>query len=210
MAAIYSRGKRAKANHKGRLITIFLLLTIIGAIIYLLAINFMFDKNTQEVAEENIVVENIVEENVIEEKQDEISNEKIPETMSGYKVLGQLVIEKIGVKKNILSTSNTSTLKLSVAKDYGPDINAPGNFCMCGHNWSNMLERLHELEEGDKLYLVNRETKTKVNYEVYKVYTCGPKDVSCLEQNNDGKREVTIYTCTPGGAKRVVCKAREI
>jgi len=58
--------------------------------------------------------------------------------------------------------------------------------------------------------MINKETKTKVEYEVYKVYTCGPKDLSCLDQNNDGKREVTIITCTPGGANRVICKAREI
>ena len=58
------------------------------------------------------------------------------------------------------------------------------------------------------LYMINKKTKTKVNYEIYKVYECSPYDLSCLGQNEDGKREVTIITCTPSGAKRVICKAR--
>ena len=57
--------------------------------------------------------------------------------------------------------------------------------------------------------MINRETKTKVNYVVYDKFTCGPKDISILDQNDDGKRKVTIYTCTPSGAKRVVCTAKE-
>ncbi len=58
--------------------------------------------------------------------------------------------------------------------------------------------------------MINSKTKTKVNYEIFDVFTCGPYDVDVLDGSSDAKREVTIVTCVPGGARRVVCKAREV
>ena len=159
-------------------------------------------------SEEKVTEE--VKEEPVEEKKDEISDVEIPATMGKYEVLGQLVIEKIGVTKNILNISEDASLKLSVAKLYGPDVNASGNFCISGHNWNNMLKRLSEMQVGDIFYMINRETKTKVNYQIYNMYTCVPEDLSCLDQNDDGKREVTLITCNPGGLTRLICKAREI
>lgn len=158
----------------------------------------------------NNIESNNTEENIIvEEKQDEISEVTIPEKMGNYEVLGQLVIEKIGVTKNVLNISENASLKLSIAKLYGPNLNDSGNFCISGHNWNNMLKRLSEMQVGDTFYMVNRETKARVNYKIYDMYTCVPEDLSCLNQNHDGKREVTLITCNPGGLTRLICKARE-
>ncbi len=57
--------------------------------------------------------------------------------------------------------------------------------------------------------MINRETKTKVYYTIDDHFTCWPTDVWILDPRNVGKKEVTIYTCTPSGAKRVVCQAKE-
>lgn len=148
----------------------------------------------------------------VEGPQDEIvDTSEIPATMGKYKVVGQLVIDKINVKKNILSVSDEASRALSVAHFYPPNlgVNESGNFCIDGHNWKGMLDRLSEMQVGDTFYLINRETKTKVNYEIYNKYTCVPEDLSCLDQNHDGKREVTLITCNPGGLTRLICKARE-
>ena len=115
----------------------------------------------------------------------------------------------LDVTKNVLNISEDASLKLSVAKLYGPNLNESGNFCISGHNWNNMLKRLSEMQVGDTFYMINRETKTKVNYQIYSMYTCVPEDLSCLDQNHDGKREVTLITCNPGGLTRLICKARE-
>lgn len=155
-------------------------------------------------------MQNNTEEGIVKEKQDEISDVEIPEKMGNYEVLGQLIIDKIDVTKNILNISENASLKLSVAKLYGPNVNESGNFCISGHNWNNMLKRLSEMQVGDIFYIINRETKTKVNYQIYNTYTCVPEDLSCLDQNNDGKREVTLITCNPGGLTRLICKAHEI
>ena len=212
MMAIYSKGKRTKKAKRNKLVTFCLILIIVGCIFYLIFSNYLPPQNEIQEGQTEMVeneIENILEENEIEKQDEVVEDADIPAKIGNYKVVGQLVIDKIGVDKNILNICDNSALQLSVAKLYGPSLNEPGNFCICGHNWGNMLKKLSTLKKGDTFYMINSKTKTKVTYKVQKVYTIDPKDLSCLDQNNDGKREVTLITCTPGGAKRVVCKARE-
>lgn len=211
---VYARAKRAKKkkiNKKKVISCIILMLVIIASIVYIISSNRLWDmkkENVQETASN--FLENTIESNGMEEeKQDEIAMVEMDEKMGNYKVLGQLVIEKIAVTKNILNIAEDGSLKLSVAKLYGPNINESGNFCISGHNWNNMLKRLSEMQVGDTFYMINKTNKTKVNYKIYDRYTCVPEDLSCLDQNHDGKREVTLITCNPGGLTRLICKARE-
>ena len=211
---IYHRARRAKKKqlNKKKVITCLLLGIILCSFIYLLVSNkiWAIKEEPSDVATSEEKVTEEVKEEPVEEKKDEIADVEIQATMGKYEVLGQLVIEKIGVTKNILNISEDASLKLSVAKLYGPDVNASGNFCISGHNWNNMLKRLSEMQVGDVFYMINRKTKTKINYKIYNIYTCVPEDLSCLDQNDDGKREVTLITCNPGGLTRLICKAREI
>lgn len=211
---IYHRARRAKKKqlNKKKVITCLLLGIILCSFIYLLVSNkiWAIKEEPSDVATSEEKVTEEVKEEPVEEKKDERADVEIPATMGKYEVLGQLVIEKIGVTKNILNISEDASLKLSVAKLYGPDVNASGNFCISGHNWNNMLKRLSEMQVGDVFYMINRKTKTKINYKIYNIYTCVPEDLSCLDQNDDGKREVTLITCNPGGLTRLICKAREI
>lgn len=64
-----------------------------------------------------------------------------------------------------------------------------------------------EMEVGDTFYIVNRENGSKVTYTIDDKYVCSPYDVSCLAQNSDGLRKVTIITCTDGGLTRVIFTA---
>lgn len=210
--ATYSKGKRAKKIKRSKIVTAILLLIIIISAIYLIVVsNWSID----DTPEENGIVENDTntteneDNNVNEEENNSISDIEIPEKVGKYEVTGQLVIDKIGVNKSIIKNYSMAAANVSVVKYRGPSINEPGNFVICGHNWENMLGSLHKLKKEDTFYMVDIETKTRVNYKVDRVYVCDPYDLSCLEQNTDGKREVTIITCIPGGAKRVICKARE-
>ena len=209
--AVYSKAKRAKKRkiNKKKVICSILVLIMSITSIYLYMSNKYWKKQNEEVAEVNEIVEEQQTADVIEEQKEIVDVSNIPEEMGGYKVLGQLVIDKIGVNKNILAISESASLKLSVAKLCGPNLDEPGNFCIDGHNWNNMLQRLSEMQVGDTLYIIDRNTKEKVNYEIYDTYICVPEDISCLKQNKDGKKELTLITCTPGGAKRFICKARK-
>ena len=212
---IYHRGRRAieKKINKKKVVGVILVIMIIVFFV----VNMLSEKKDDE-QEANTSVElsntpqnttNTIQEEVEEKKYEDVD---IPEKLGGYDVLGQLVIEKIGVRQNVLSKTENASLKLGVTKFYPPqvNINEPGNFCICGHNWNNILKRLDEMEIGEQFYIITRETKERIDYEIYDKYSCEPTDLSCLDQNQDGKKEVTLITCNPGGLTRLICKAREI
>ena len=157
--------------------------------------------------EENDVVINTVgiEENTIVEAEDseERVNVDFPSEIKGHKV-----IEKLGIKKEILSKTNDEALNLSVTKFYGPNVNEIGNFCITGHNYKNMIKEVKNLKVGDTFYLINRENQSKVTYQIFDIYTCDPNDLECLDARNSGTKEVTLITCNPGGLTRLIIKAK--
>ena len=216
--AVSRKAKRYKKKelNKKKLITCLLLAIVIIAVIYLAVSNKLLDlfKEKEETPEEQPVaeVQETEEPEEDEDKDEEVDVSDIPDKMGGYNVIGKLVIDKIGVNKNIIGVYTKDSLDLSVTSLVkGPVINESGNLCLSGHNYNNMLARLPELQEGDTFYIIAKDKKTKVNYQIYKMYTCFPKDLSCLDQNTkNGLREVTLITCTKGAVTRLICKAREI
>ncbi len=213
---IYHQGKRMikKKINKKKVVGVILVIALIA---FLIVYIFTDKKETDEqniVETSSQVTNNTESTNLVPQQEEEkkYENVDIPEKLGGYDVLGQLVIEKIGVRQNVLSKTESGSLKLGVTKFYPPqvNINEPGNFCICGHNWSNILKRLDEMNVGDQFYLITRETKERIDYEIYNKYSCDPTDLECLDQNQDGNKEVTLITCNPGGLTRLICKAREV
>lgn len=157
--------------------------------------------------ESNEIIEE--QENKKEEKQEEYVN--MPRELKGYKVIGKIEIPKINLSSYILDHTDKKTLKVSITKLYGPNINEVGNFCMAGHNYRNnkMFGGIKKLEKGDKIVLTTPNGKS-ITYEVYENYQTDPKDVSSLSQDTGGEREITMITCTAGAIKRVIVKAVEV
>lgn len=73
-----------------------------------------------------------------------------------------------------------------------------GNTSITGHNYTsrkNLFGRLKELSIGDTFYIVSIDGR-KITYEVKNMVSgVDPNDTSCIEQDNDGKRKVTLITC---------------
>ena len=88
-----------------------------------------------------------------------------------------------------------------------------GNLCLVGHNYwnSKFFSKVPTLEKGDEVEITDLSGKT-VTYKVYKKYEVKETDTSCVDQNTDGKREVTLITCTKevNSKRRVIVKAREV
>ena len=156
---------------------------------------------------ENNILENLQYKALIE--QSIYPKENIEKTYKGYDVLAKLEIPKIELETYIINFSETA-LKVSVTKFWGPEPNKTGNFCVAGHNFrkNNMFHNLKKLEIGDKFFNKDNDVGV-VNYEIYNIYTVFPDDVSCLSQNTNGKKEVTLITCTNDSKKRIIIKARE-
>lgn len=133
----------------------------------------------------------------------------MPEKIDEYKVIGKIEIPKIEIEKYILEETNEKSLKKSVTKICGPNINRTGNFCIAGHNYKNTFGNLSQLENGDVIKLTDTYNRT-VSYKVYDIQKVSPKETDCLLQETNGEREVTLVTCTLGAIKRVIVKAVEI
>ena len=214
---LYHRGKRAtkkKLNKVKVFGLIFVIILILISVIFFY--NFASKSSDEEVvseppANEENIVDDTSEVVAEEDEKKYVEDANISDTIDGYNVLGQIVIDKIGIKQNILSKTENASLKLGVTRFYGPKaLDEAGNFCICGHNWNNIFKNLSEMDIGDEFYIIIKDTKERIDYQIYDMYSCEPENLSCLDQNQDGKREVTLITCNPGGLTRLICKAREI
>lgn len=134
-----------------------------------------------------------------------------------YVVDGKIEIPKIKVDYPILSGETKSEqetealLKMSPLKFHGPEINEIGNYCIVGHNYRNskFFSKVPTLQNGDIIRITDMSGKV-VEYSVYSKYNVVPTDVSCTSQETNGKKEITLITCTNDSKERVIVKARAI
>lgn len=145
----------------------------------------------------------------IESLQLEKKSRIMPTEFKGFEIIGKLEIPKLKIAKYILKESTSKALKVSITKLYGPEINEIGNFCIAGHNYNTMFKEIKNLEKNDNIILTDV-FGDSILYKVYDNYQSSPKDVSCLNQNTGGEKEVTLITCTPGAINRVIVKAVEV
>lgn len=126
------------------------------------------------------------------------------------KISAILEINKLNLFYPVLNDTNMENLKIAPTKLYGNNANEIGNFCIVGHNYHNdeHFSKLQELEINDNVKLTSN-SGNKVNYSVYDIYEIEPTDVSCLSQNTNGKRELTLITCTNDSKRRLVIKCVE-
>lgn len=151
----------------------------------------------------------------IEEKLNEETTNK-PESLpelkfKGYKKEGIIEIPKIGIKYPVIDHTNEETMKVCITKFWGPQANEIGNYTVAGHNNKDgtMFGKTKYLQIGDKIKLTNLKNET-VEYEIFKIYSIDPDDVSCVESVENNTREITLITCTNGHKNRLVTKAREV
>ena len=142
------------------------------------------------------------------------------QSQSGYTYItdGKITIPKINVEYPILdgeSDSEAETeelLRMSPVKFHGPEINTVGNYCIVGHNYRNsrFFSKVPTLVNGDIIQITDFADNSTVEYTVYDKYVVDPTDVSCTSQNTDGRREITLITCTDDSSQRWIIKARAI
>ncbi len=137
--------------------------------------------------------------------------ETIDQYYKDYHIEGIIEVPKIEIKYPILETTNDDSMKISITKFFGPNVNDIGNFTMAGHNNRDgtMFGKTKRLEIGDIIKMTDLKNHT-VDYEIFKIYSTDPNDVSIVESVEEGTREITLITCTNGHRNRLIIKAREI
>lgn len=224
--------KRKKKIYKFEFfLSVFLVVVLISAYIYAeydrnkseqvsqdILANLEFPEEDTTVAKNNVLVVVLDDAPQEEEKDNNQINQNMQTTENGfqYATIGTINIPKINVTYPIIDGATDTVeeteelLKISPTKFWGPNPNKIGNFCIVGHNYRNnrFFSKVPTLETGDIVQVTDLSGKT-IQYKVYNKYQVDPTDVSCTTQLTNGKREVTLITCTDDSKHRVVVKARE-
>lgn len=122
----------------------------------------------------------------------------------------------MNIKYDILSTSSTALLKISLNRYWGSYPNEIGNMVVVGHNYKDnkFFSNLSKINIGDIVKITDANGQT-LDYEVYNTDVIDPYDNSCTSQLTDGRKEITLITCyyengSNHATKRFVAKARAI
>ena len=165
--------------------------------------------------ENNIDNNNIIEEpnnnNIIEEPSDNNNNSNHEGlTYKGIKVAGVIEIPKTKVKYNVLDDPSAKAMEVGITIIYGPGLNQTGNTVLAGHNYRNgtFFSNNNKLSSGDKIYITDLSGK-KATYTIYKKYKTDPNDFSYATRNTNGKREISLTTCTDDSSARIIIWAKE-
>ena len=202
-----------KTKNKKTIVNIFLVPIILGILTW-----FGIEKYKEErIRDENYKVQNVStnvsnneEENENKKIKKEYPKEEVVTEYKGYDVIAKLEIPEINLETYVLKTYSNASLNISVVRFWGAKPNTSGNFCIAGHNFKNknMFHNLKNLSVGDNLLVIDN-LVGKVEYEIYNVYKVLPEDVSCLSQETNGRKEVTLITCTNDSKERIIVKAKE-
>ena len=135
-------------------------------------------------------------------------------TKSGKNYTSEAIFSypRLNINYPVLDKTSTYLLSVSLNKYWGPKPNEVGNYCIVGHNYTSgkMFGKLKNAQKGDEVKLTDVKTYTTVTYKIYDIYVIEPTDVSCTTQLTNGKRELTLLTCTNRGKQRLCVKCREV
>lgn len=129
-----------------------------------------------------------------------------------YESIGVINIPKINLTYPILSKTTDALMKVAPCKFHGGSPNEVGNLCIIAHNYRRkgvFFSDVPDLEVGDIVEIQDLSKRT-VQYEVYDIHTVVEDDVSDTTQKTNGRKEVTLITCTDdGNEQRVIVRCKE-
>ena len=128
---------------------------------------------------------------------------------TSYYTIGVINIPSINVNYPILSTYTDELLKIAPCRFHGPNPNEVGNLCIAGHNYKNskFFSKVPNLQLGDKIEITDLSGRM-LTYTVYDKFIVNPDELACTSQLTNGKKEITLITCTNDNKQRHIIKAR--
>lgn len=122
-----------------------------------------------------------------------------------YNPVGKIEIPKTSVNYPIYGDVTKTTLEAGVAVAYGAGLNQAGNTIIYGHNFRNgkFFSNNKKLSSGDVIYITDLEGN-RLEYRIYSIYTTTPTDASYMVRDTEGRREISLQTCTDDNSKRLI------
>lgn len=128
-----------------------------------------------------------------------------------YESIGIVKIPKLNITYPILSKTTDALMKVSACKFHGANPNEVGNLCIIAHNYRRtgvFFSDVPTLVVGDIVEIQDLSQRT-IQYEVYDVHTVMPDNVDDTTQKTNGRKEVTLITCTNDGKQRFIVRCKE-
>ena len=220
----------------GKVLTIILLIVVIGVLILLSFLGFDVYKkfeNKKESEEMIAEFENSIL-NIVNDNQDntntELPNVEAPPTENNnninenpgttstkpqyqdkYNMEGIIEIPAINLEYVILEKLSGESIEVAVAIMYSQNgLNKPGNTVIAGHNYRNgsFFGNNDRLKVGDKVYITDN-SGTKIKYNIYNIYETSAEDGDFIMRETNGKREISLSTCTNNSKGRLIIWAVE-
>lgn len=145
------------------------------------------------------------------EEETEPQNEENPtETLieiDGNTYIGFISIPELSLELPVMSEWNYDNLKISPCRYKGTAFD--GNLIIAAHNYQTHFGRLKEIYNGLNIYFTDGDGKVR-EYEIQQVETIDGQDIEAMEYGSDDTWDLTLFTCTIGGASRVTVRAVEI
>lgn len=208
-------------------ILVIIILALVGFLAYYFISNYIILKeaeNAVDIFEEEVEQEPILDENIIEETPtptpttpntpsqgtNGTSTRRTTSTYRGYNMVGTLQIPKTKVKAPIVDKVTPSSISAAVGILYGNGLNKVGNTVLVAHNYRNgtFFSNNKNLVNGDKIYVTDGSGR-KIEYTIYNTYITSDMDFAYATRNTNGKREISLSTCTTDASKRLVIWAKE-
>ena len=129
------------------------------------------------------------------------------EKFNGFTVAGSIEIPATNLKSPIIARAeySKSAWENAIVEIYGPGLNQVGNTTLAGHNYrnGNFFSNNKKLNIGDKIYITDLSGQT-VEYTVYNKYITPDSDGSYIIRDTQGRREISLSTCTSDVKQRLV------
>lgn len=177
-------------------------LIFIGFAVGLLFYNNYENKKAQESSDALMqsiklnIAENEQKEQIIDPFDEEMTTKEI----NGYDYIGYISIPALNVDLPVMSEWDYGRLKIAPCRYYGST--KTDNLVIAAHNYIVHFKYLNRLKAGDKITFTDMDAVVH-KYKVDLVEQLLPTDVDKVKDSGD---DLILYTCTYGGAKRIVVR----
>lgn len=166
------------------------------ALSFLLLIHFEWEEKYSKRESNNIMNKLIDEESKNEENNLIVIND--------LEYIGYIVIPSLDLNLPVSKNFSYSSLKKTPALYYGSVKN--NNLVICGHSYKSHFGYLYKLKKGDEIIFIDV-NNNKYTYKVELVEELESTDIKDMIESDF---DLTLYTCTKDGLRRVTVRCNRI
>lgn len=175
-------------------------LLIIGIFLILLAVILCIYFEWEEVYSRRKSIETM--KILLEETSDSNNSDTI--LIDGSQYIGYLSIPSLELDLPITKEYSYASLNKTPSVYYGSILN--NNLVICGHSYKSHFGNLHKLKKEDTI-IITDVNNNKYTYQVELIETLSSTDV---KEMIESEFDLTLYTCTKDGLKRVTVRCNKI